>query len=236
MTGKTDTVQLAVIGAGPGGYAAAFMAADLGIQVALIGEEDNPGGVCLYRGCIPSKALLHVAKVIAESRQASRWGVQYSEPQIDLDRLRSWKDGVVQKLTGGLGLLSRQRNVRYIQGRASFLGGRVIRIEKEDGTEEQLGFDKAILATGSRVAELPGVPLQSRRILDSTTALSLGAIPKTMLIVGGGYIGLELGTVYASLGTRISVVEMTGGLLPGVDRDLVSVLAKRVETLSLGHA
>ncbi len=231
MTGDTDTVQLAVIGAGPGGYAAAFMAADLGLEVVLISEEDNPGGVCLYRGCIPSKALLHVANVIAESRQASRWGVQFSEPQIDVDQLRTWKNSVVQKLTGGLGLLARQRSVRYIQGRASFLSGRTIRIEHKDGTEEQLGFDKAILATGSRVADLPGISLQSRRILDSSTALEIGWIPKTMLVVGGGYIGLELGTVYASLGTRVSIVEMTSGLLPGVDRDLVSVLSKRIDSL-----
>ncbi len=231
MAEDTNAVQLAVIGAGPGGYAAAFMAADLGLQVALIGEEDNPGGVCLYRGCIPSKALLHVARVIAEARQASRWGVHFSEPRIDVDQLRSWKEGVVQKLTGGLGLLARQRSVRYLQGRASFLDGRTLRVEKRDRSEEKLSFDKAILATGSRVAELPGLSLPNRRILNSTSALDLGAIPKTMLVVGGGYIGLELGTVYASLGTRVSVVEMTAGLLPGVDRDLVTVLSKRIEGL-----
>lgn len=233
MNTDTNSVQLAVIGAGPGGYAAAFMAADLGLQVALISEEDNPGGVCLYRGCIPSKALLHVAQVITESRQASRWGIQFSEPRIDIDQLRAWKESIVQKLTGGLGLLARQRSVRYIRGRASFLDGRRLRIEKQDRTEEQLSFDKAILATGSRVAELPGFSLQSQRILDSTSALDLGALPKTMLVVGGGYIGLELGSVYASLGTKVSVVEMTAGLLPGVDRDLVSVLARRIGGLFL---
>jgi len=229
MSDDSGVVQLAVLGAGPGGYAAAFMAADLGLKVALIGMEENPGGVCLYCGCIPSKALLHVANVIAESRLAAHWGIQFSEPRIDVDRLRAWKNEVVGKLTGGLGLLSRQRAVRYIRGRASFLDARTLRIEKHEGGEEKLAFEKAILATGSRPSALPGVSLQSTRLLDSTAALELTHIPKTLLVVGGGYIGLELGTVYASLGTRVSVVEMTGGLLPGVDRDLVSILAKRVE-------
>ena len=229
MSDDSGVVQLAVLGAGPGGYAAAFMAADLGLKVALIGMEENPGGVCLYCGCIPSKALLHVASVIAESRLASHWGVQFSEPRIDVDRLRAWKNEVVGKLTAGLGLLSRQRAVRYIRGRASFLDARTLRIEKHEGGEEKLAFEKAILATGSRPSPLPGISVQSARLLDSTAALELNFIPKTLLVVGGGYIGLELGTVYASLGTRVSVVEMTGGLLPGVDRDLVSILAKRVE-------
>ncbi len=229
MSDDSGVVQLAVLGAGPGGYAAAFMAADLGLKVALIGMEENPGGVCLYCGCIPSKALLHVANVIAESRLASHWGVQFSEPRIDVDRLRAWKNEVVGKLTGGLGLLSRQRAVRYIRGRASFVDARTLRIEKHEGGEEKLAFEKAILATGSRPSSLPGISLQSARLLDSTAALELDLIPKTLLVVGGGYIGLELGTVYASLGTRVSIVEMTGGLLPGVDRDLVSILAKRVE-------
>jgi dihydrolipoamide dehydrogenase len=231
MSDEANAVQLAVIGAGPGGYAAAFLAADLGFHVTLIGDEENPGGTCLYRGCIPSKALLHVARVISEARQAARWGIEYPAPQIDVDKLRSWKNDVVRKLTGGLGVLAKQRSVRYIQGRASLLDGQTLKIEKHAGGEEHLIFEKAILATGSRSAAAPGISLRSARMLDSTTALELKAIPKTMLVVGGGYIGLELGTVYASLGTRVSLVEMTAGLLPGVDRDLVSILSKRIEGL-----
>jgi len=231
MSESGDVVQVAVIGAGPGGYAAAFLAADLGLRVVLIDEAENPGGVCLHRGCIPSKALLHVARVITESRQAAQWGIRFSEPQIDADRLRSWKNDVVGKLSGGLGQLAQQRSVRYLRGKASLLPGKVLRIDKPEGDPESLAYDKAILATGSRPAPLPGVTLQSPRIFDSTAALRLDVIPKTMLVVGGGYIGLELGTVYANLGTTVSLVEMTPGLLPGADRDLVSMLAKRVDRL-----
>jgi dihydrolipoyl dehydrogenase len=226
-----SSTQVAVIGGGPGGYAAAFLAADLGLEVTLIDLEANPGGVCLYRGCIPSKALLHVARVICESRRAADWGVSFSAPKIDLDRLRSWKEGVVNKLTGGLGQLSRQRKVNYIQGRASFLDARRLQIESSEGREQQLGFEHAILATGSRPAWIPALSLDSPRLLDSTTALALNDIPETMLVIGGGYIGLEMGTIYAALGTEVSLMEMTPGLLPGVDRDLVSVLAKRVDQI-----
>ncbi len=231
MTAKTSSTQVAVLGGGPGGYAAAFLAADLGMQVTLIDAEPNPGGVCLYRGCIPSKALLHVAKVLTESRQAADWGIEFSEPKIDINKLRAWKENVVQKLTGGLGQLSRQRAIHYIQGRAGFLDSTALRIQNHQHEEEQLTFDHAILATGSRPAALPGLSLDSSRVLDSTTALELHEVPRTMLVVGGGYIGLELGTVYAALGTKVSVVEMTSGLLPGVDRDLVSVLSKRMERI-----
>jgi dihydrolipoamide dehydrogenase len=229
MTGDANLVPLVVLGAGPGGYAAAFMAADLGFKVTLIGEEENPGGVCLYRGCIPSKALLHVAGVIGESRQAANWGIEFSAPRVDLPKLRSWKEDIIRKLTGGLGLLARQRSVRYIRGRAAFLDARTLKVHRHDAGEETLVFEKAILATGSRAAAVPGLSFQSPRLWDSTAALELNAIPRTMLVVGGGYIGLELGSVYASLGTRVSLVEMTPGLLPGVDRDLVSILAKRME-------
>ncbi len=233
MDKLTNSTQVAVIGGGPGGYAAAFMAADLGLRVALIDLEPNPGGVCLYRGCIPSKALLHVAKVIGESRRAADWGVEFSEPKIDLDKLRSWKDGVVNKLTGGLGQLSKQRKVDFIRGRASFLDSRTLKIEGQGG-ERRLVFENAIIATGSRPAAPHALSLDSPReprVMDSTAALELDDIPKTMLVIGGGYIGLELGTVYAALGTRVSLVEMTSGLLPGVDRDLVSILAKRVDQI-----
>jgi dihydrolipoyl dehydrogenase len=225
----TSSTQVAVIGGGPGGYAAAFLAADLGLEVTLIDPEPNPGGVCLYRGCIPSKALLHVAKVISESRQAADWGVSFSEPRIDLNKLRSWKERVVNKLTDGLGQLSRQRKVNYLQARASFLDAHTLNIESRNGGEQQLGFEHAILATGSRPAAIPALSSNSPRVLDSTRALELNEIPKTLLVIGGGYIGLELGTVYAALGTGVSLIEMTSGLLPGVDRDLVAILAKRID-------
>ena len=231
MSEEPNSTQLAVIGGGPGGYAAAFLAADLGLQVVLIDPELNPGGVCLYRGCIPSKALLHVAKVLTESREAKRWGIEFSQPNVTLEKLRAWKEGVVQRLTGGLGQLSKQRRVRYLRGEATFIDARNLKIKKPDGSEERLGFHNAIVATGSRPAALPGVSVASPRILDSTTALEIQDIPKTMLVVGGGYIGLELGTVYATLGTQVSVVEMMPGLLPGVDRDLLTPLTKRLEGL-----
>jgi dihydrolipoamide dehydrogenase len=221
--------QLVVIGGGPGGYAAAFHAADLGLQVALVDNEPNPGGVCLYRGCIPSKALLHVAKLIAEAKHASNWGVSFADPKIDLAKLRTFKDGVVQKLTGGLGQLSKQRKITYIQGRASFVDAKTLSIDLVKGGTDTLTFEHAIIATGSRPAAVPSLSLDSPRVMDSTAALDLPDTPKSLLVVGGGYIGLELGSVYAALGTKVTVVEMTGGLLPGADRDLVAVLSKRLE-------
>ena len=227
----TSNLHIAVIGAGPGGYAAAFLAADLGMKVTLIDQELNPGGVCLYRGCIPSKALLHVAKLIDESRHAKNWGVEYGDPKIDLARLRSWKEGVVKKLTGGLGQLSKQRKVEYIQGRAAFETSNVLRINRTSGTEELLSFDRVIIATGSRPAIIPTLQLDTPRIMDSTSALDLSDVPGGLLVIGGGYIGLELGTVYAALGSKVSVVEMLPGLLPGADRDLVLPLYKRVEKI-----
>jgi dihydrolipoamide dehydrogenase len=226
---EISNLRVAVIGGGPGGYAAAFLAADLGMNVTLIDPEVNPGGVCLYRGCIPSKALLHVAKLIDESRHAKNWGIEFAEPKIDLARLRAFKEGVVNKLTGGLGQLSKQRKVQYIQGSAEFQKSNTLRISKTDGTDVSLGFDRIVIATGSRPAVVPSLRLDSPRMLDSTGALDLKDIPGTLLVVGGGYIGLELGSVYAALGTRVSVVEMTAGLLPGADRDLVLPLYKRIE-------
>jgi dihydrolipoamide dehydrogenase len=223
--------RIAVVGAGPGGYAAAFLAADLGMQVTLIDPEANPGGVCLYRGCIPSKALLHVAKLIEESQQAKNWGIDFPAPKIDLTRLRNWKENVVKKLTGGLGQLSRQRHVEYIQGRAAFENPTTLRISKADATEAVLSFDRIILAPGSRPAIIPALKLVSPRLMDSTGALDLEDVPRSLLVVGGGYIGLELGSVYAALGTRVTVVEMLPGLLPGADRDLVLPLHKRLEKM-----
>ncbi|MBT5871894.1 MAG: dihydrolipoyl dehydrogenase [Candidatus Latescibacteria bacterium] len=224
----SEPKHVAVIGGGPGGYAAAFMAADLGMKVTLIDPEINPGGVCLYRGCIPSKALLHVAKVINETREAAAWGVSYGEPEIDIDKVRKWKDGVVSRLTKGLGDLSKKRNVDLIQGRARFSGPNSLNIESIEGETKSLSFDNAILATGSRPVMIPSLYIDSPRFMDSTGALALESIPKTLLVIGGGYIGLELGTVYAALGTKVTVVEMTPNLLPGADANLVGVLAKSV--------
>ena len=222
--------QLLVIGAGPGGYAAAFYAADLGMTVTLVDTELNPGGVCLYRGCIPSKALLHAAKVVSESRDAKEFGITFGEPGIDLNKLRDWKNGVVAKLTGGLGQLTKQRKITFIQGKAAFIDSSTIKVQKAGGSTENIRFEHAILATGSRPVTLPDVP-DSPLVLNSTTALEIRDIPSSLLVVGGGYIGLELGTVYAGLGGAVSVVEMTQGLLPGADRDLVTVLEKRLKTI-----
>lgn len=227
----TQSLNIAVVGGGPGGYAAAFLAADLGMTVTLIDPELNPGGVCLYRGCIPSKALLHVAKLLEESHQAKDWGIEFTAPRIDLARLRSWKESVVKKLTGGLGILSKQRKVRYVQGRAAFDNSTTLRVTKSDGSEESLTFDRIIIATGSRPAAVLTLKLETQRMMDSTGALNLEDIPGTLLVVGGGYIGLELGSVYAALGTRVTVVEMLPGLLPGADRDLVHPLHKRLEKM-----
>ena len=229
MATAPRSTQVAVIGGGPGGYAAAFLAADLGLQVTLIDAEPNPGGVCLYRGCIPSKALLHVAKVIGEARQAKEWGVTFDDPHIDVDALRTWKDGVVGKLTSGLGDLCKRRNVDFVRGRAVFRDANALVVRTASETEEVVAFEHAILATGSSSAPLSNLATDSARVLDSTAALALPDIPENLLVIGGGYIGLELGSVYAALGSRVSVVEMTSGLLPGVDRDLVRVLSRRLK-------
>ncbi len=222
-------LHVAVVGGGPGGYAAAFLAADLGLSVTLIDPEVNPGGVCLYRGCIPSKTLLHVADLIEESRQAKNWGIEFADPKIDLARLRSFKEGVVNKLTGGLGLLSKQRKVQYIQGKAAFENSNTLRVTRANGNTDNLSFDRIILATGSRPAIIPSLKLDSPRLMDSTGALDLTDVPGSLLVIGGGYIGLELGSVYAALGSKVTVVEMLSGLLPGADRDLVLPLHKRLE-------
>ena len=223
------SAHVAVIGAGPGGYAAAFYAADLGLKVTLIDNEKNPGGVCLYRGCIPSKALLHVAKLLDESRHAKEWGIEFGEPRVDVNKLRDFKNRVVDKLTSGTGQVSKFRKVNYIQGWASIVDPKTIKVAKNGGGEETVSVDYMILALGSLPTKIPALTSDSPRVLDSTSALDLPEVPKSMLVIGGGYIGLELGSVYAALGTRVSVVEMTPGLLPGADRDLVRFLAQRVE-------
>ncbi len=201
------------------------------MQVALVDPAVNPGGVCLYRGCIPSKALLHVAEVINEARHAEAWGVSFGAPKIDVDKVRAFKTKVVKQLTGGVGLLSKQRKITYIQGTAGFVDPRTLEIKTENGGKDTLTFEHAIIATGSMPATVPGLSLDSPRVMDSTGALELPDIPKSLLVIGGGYIGLELGSVYAALGTKVTVVEMTDGLLPGADRDLVNVLAKRIESI-----
>ena len=229
MAKEDEKAEVAVVGAGPGGYPAAFLAADLGLDVTLIDPEEFPGGVCLYRGCIPSKALLHAARVITEAGEAANWGISYPKPDIDIGRLRAWKDGVVERFVSGLGQLSKMRKVKYIRGRATFAGPHTLEIIKSGGSTQKLSFEHAVIATGSRPATIPGINITSPHILDSTSALDLVSVPKSMLIVGGGYIGLELGTVYAALGTEITVAEMSPGLMPGADRDLVRILQKRIE-------
>ena len=229
MSEDAEGINLVVIGGGPGGYAAAFLAADLGMNVTLVDPEKNPGGVCLYRGCIPSKALLHVAKLIDEAKHAHKWGVTFQAPKVDLDKLRAYKDGVVEKLTAGTGQLLKQRKINHIHGYAKFSSATSLEIETIDDKKETLNFQFAIIATGSRPIHIPSLIPDSQRIMDSTGALKLEDIPKTMLIMGGGVIGLELGSVYTTLGSDVSVVEMLPGLIPGADRDLVRILQKSVE-------
>src|SRR4051812_49006561 len=219
------SVQLVVVGAGPGGYAAAFLAADLGLSVALVDPEQNPGGVCVYRGCIPSKALLHVADLVSEARHAKAWGVDLGEPKIDVAKLREFKNSVVTRLTNGTGQLAKIRKVRHVRGLATIVDAHTLTVALSGGGEETLAFDHAIIATGSVPAVPPSLKVDDPRVMDSTAALDLPDIPKSLLVVGGGYIGLELGSVYAALGSAVTVVEMTAGLLPGADRDLVDVLA-----------
>ena len=232
--------QLVVLGGGPGGYAAAFLAADEGLDVTIVEAEPSLGGTCLLRGCIPSKALLHVAKVIGEVDDLRKeWGVVYEEkPKIDIDKVRARKDKVISNLTGGLGQLAKRRNVTVIQARGSFIDSTTLKLVgdhksiPEGGT---LTFDTCILATGSVPAMPPAFQINSDRVMDSTGALALADIPETMLVVGGGYIGLEMGSVYAQLGSQVSVVELMDGLLPGADRDLVKPLAKEVDKLCEGR-
>jgi len=229
-----SSTQLVVIGAGPGGYAAAFYAADRGMQVALVDPEPNPGGVCLYRGCIPSKALLHVAGVLNEVKHAEAWGISFSGRTIDVKSVRAFKDKVVAQLTGGVGQVARMRKVNHIRGLAEFQDPRTLKITHDGKDADTLTFEHAIIATGSRPASVPGLSIESDRVMDSTAALDLPEIPASLLVVGGGYIGLELGTVYAALGSKVTVVEMTDGLLPGADRDLVNILARRIESMCEG--
>ncbi|TWT53739.1 Dihydrolipoyl dehydrogenase [Rubripirellula amarantea] len=229
-----------VLGGGPGGYAAAFLAADEGLEVTIVEASPTLGGTCLLRGCIPSKALLHVAKVIAEVDELrADWGVVYEgKPAIDVDKVRARKDKVISNLTGGLGNLAKRRNVTVIQARGTFVNSTTLKLEGDhESIPEggQLTFDHCILATGSVPAMPPVFDIGSDRVMDSTGALKLVDIPETLLVIGGGYIGLEMGSVYAHLGSKVSVVEMTEGLLPGADRDLVKPLAKKIDQMCEGR-
>lgn len=229
-----------VLGGGPGGYAAAFLAADEGLDVTIVEAEPRLGGTCLLRGCIPSKALLHVAKVISEVDELRHeWGIEYGQkPVINVDTVRARKDKVIANLTGGLGNLAKRRNVTIIQARGSFVSSNELQLEGDhDSIPEggRLTFDHCIIATGSVPAMPPSFDIGSDRVMDSTGALALKDIPETLLVVGGGYIGLEMGTVYAHLGSKVSVVELGEGLLPGADRDLVKPLAKKVDAMCQGR-
>jgi dihydrolipoamide dehydrogenase len=225
----SDRRQLVIVGAGPGGYAAAFTAAALGVQVTLIDREPNPGGVCLYRGCIPAKALLHVAKVIADARRARDWGVTFPAPTIDLARLRAWKNGVVSRLTQGLGLLAKARKVEYIQGEAVFVNSNTLRVRKKRAGTEEITFAQGIVATGSSPVALPGLPADAPQVMYSDESLEVRRVPRTLLVIGGGYIGLEQGDIYARLGAKVSVVEMMPQLMPGADPELVNILHQQFE-------
>jgi dihydrolipoamide dehydrogenase len=220
--------QLLVLGAGPGGYTAAFRAADLGLKVTLVERWPMLGGVCLNVGCIPSKALLHAAKVIDEVGEMSHHGVVFGSPQIDLPKLLAWKNSVVKKLVGGLSMLAKQRKVEVVQGTGKFASPHVMEVTGADGKVQKIRFEQCIIAAGSEPIKLPFIP-DDPRVIDSTGALELGGVPKRLLVIGGGIIGLEMATVYAALGAKLSVVELTGQLMPGADPDLVKPLEKRLK-------
>jgi dihydrolipoamide dehydrogenase len=219
--------QLVVLGAGPGGYSAAFRAADLGIETVLVDARATLGGVCLNVGCIPSKALLHVAKVIEEAKHLSSHGVSFGEPQIDLDKVRAWKDSVVSQLTKGLGGMSKMRKVKHVQGYGKFTGSNTLEVAGDDGVTT-ITFDNAIIAAGSEPVALPFIP-EDERVIDSTGALEMKDIPEKMLVLGGGIIGLEMGTVYRSLGSQIDVVEFLDQLVPAADKDIMKVYMKTIK-------
>ncbi len=229
--------QLVVLGGGPGGYSAAFMAADLGMQVTMIEEAPRLGGTCLLQGCIPSKALLHVARVVSETREMHDWGLEFAAPKIDVDALRARKEKVISTLSGGLAQLAKRRKVQVIHARASFLDSQTLKLEGGDPStysDAKLTFEHCILASGS-IPAMPGAfKLKTDRVMDSTGALALADVPESLLVIGGGYIGLELGTVYAELGTKVTVVELTPTLLPTADRDLVKPLHDRLKKIFAG--
>src|SRR5512145_771559 len=223
-------VDVAVIGGGPGGYSAAFRCAELGLETVVVDGGKRLGGACLYEGCIPSKALLHVAAVLGEAERAKEFGVDFGEPRVSLDALRKWKsERVIGRLARGLAGVARSKNVEVVGGRAVFEESRGIRVEGEE--PQKIRFRHAVIATGSAPSRPSGLVLASERGMDSTAALEVPEVPERLLVIGGGYIGLELGQVYAALGSRVTLVEMTDNLLPGVDRDLAQPLARRCERL-----
>ena len=227
--GRGDVhAEVLVLGAGPGGYTAAFRAADLGQQVVLVDQRPTLGGVCLNVGCIPSKALLHAARVIAETREMAAHGLRFGDPDIDVDALRGWKDGVVSRLTGGLVGLARQRKVRIVPGTGRFTAPDQVAVTGDDGAVTTVSFERAIIAAGSEPVRLPFLPEGDPRVIDSTGALDLASVPGRMLVIGGGIIGLEMATVYHEMGARITVVELMDQLIPGTDRDIVAPLTKRI--------
>ena len=223
--------ELVIIGAGPGGYRAAFMAADLGLSVTLIDPEINPGGVCLYRGCIPTKALLHLAKIKTDAEHAHEMGIQFKVSKIDVEKVRNWKDDVVKKLTGGLGQLVKARKINYIKGTARFLDSKTLKVKEEGGPEKKITFENVIIATGAKPVQIPGFDFSNPRIMNSAYSLNLENIPEKMLVVGGGYIGLEMATIYKSLSSKVSIVELTDDFMPGMDKDLVAAYKKASKTL-----
>ena len=230
FSGDVDlSAEVVVLGSGPGGYTAAFRAADLGKQVVLIERYDSIGGVCLNVGCIPSKALLHTAQVINEAAEFGDIGVSFNKPKVDLDKLRGHKNAVVGKLTGGLRQLAKQRKVQIVQGYGRFTSANTIEVEAADGSKTVVGFDNCIIAAGSRVTKLPFIPWDDPRVMDSTDALEIEEVPKRLLVVGGGIIGLEMATVYDALGAKVTVVELSPGLIPGADRDVVRPLERRIK-------
>lgn len=229
MSNVPAHAQLVVLGGGPGGYPAAFEAADHGMDVVLIDQDPRPGGVCLNRGCIPSKALLHIAKLIHEAEESEAWGVTFEKPKIDLDKVREFKDSVVGKLTGGIQQLCQARGVNLIQARGEFNDSSTLSLQLPDGSRSALSFDHCIVAVGSRPAFPKFLDIGDDRVMDSTGALNLPDIPGRLLVIGGGYIGLEMGSVYSALGSEVTVVEMLDDILMGADRDLVKPLRKRLD-------
>lgn len=220
--------SVVVLGSGPGGYTAAFRAADLGLDVIMIERDLYIGGVCLNVGCIPSKALLHTAQIINEADEFAAHGVSFGKPEINLDQVRDYKDGIIKKLTGGLKQLAKQRNVKIVQGYGKFTSANTIAVEADDGAITQIGFDNCIIAAGSRVTKLPFIPWDDPRVMDSTGALELQDVPERLLVVGGGIIGLEMATVYDALGSNVTIVELSSGLIPGADRDIIRPLENRI--------
>ena len=225
---KEIKTQVLVLGAGPAGYSAAFRAADLELEVTLVERYSTLGGVCLNVGCIPSKALLHVAKVIDEAKSLSAHGIVFETPKLDLDKVRGWKEKVISQLTGGLAGMAKMRKVNVVQGEAKFTGSHSMTVQTAEG-ETVITFDNAIVAAGSRPIQLPFIPHDDPRIWDSTDALALTSIPKRLLLMGGGIIGLEMGTVYHTLGSEVHVVEMLDQVIPAADKDIIKLFTKQIE-------